>query len=165
MDTNNVCWFPKGNILFWRVANHYKWSCPLFCYSFLLPTQPTAVKDVCVQMWCSQMYMADVGRLNQMPKNAKFLYWILGTGSLEKRLRWQGKQVQQDVNMRQTTRTWDGNQEEQYEGIEKPSWIQLHKRHRGRTSKEAASTRAFLKNSAIRQHLPTLHASVAASAF
>ncbi len=49
---------------------------------------------------------------------ATFLYWILGTGSLEKRLRWQGKQVQQDVNIRQTTGTWEGNQQEQYEGID-----------------------------------------------
>ncbi len=47
-----------------------------------------------------------------------FLHWILGTGSLDKRLRWQGKQVQQDVNMRQTTGTLEGNQQEQYEGID-----------------------------------------------
>ncbi len=62
--------FQKSNILFWRLTNHYRWS-----YSFLLPTQPTAVKDVCVQTRCSQMYMADVGRLNQMPpKNAKLFH-------------------------------------------------------------------------------------------
>ncbi len=57
---------------------------------------------------------------------------LVGAGSHEERLRWQGKQVQRGFNMRQTIGTWEGKQQELCEGIKTFIWIQLQKKPRGR---------------------------------